>query len=108
MSKLEIQIVGRVGGSLGSEIRRRLRAPWLFSALQCIVLGAFESTQWRKSTNEGTWMFSSPEPTNALGAHWALHLKAHRSVREILSSWLFGFYSKIEGWQCWLQTPIPG
>ena len=30
MSKLEIQIVGRVEGSLGSEIRRRLKAPGLF------------------------------------------------------------------------------
>ena len=77
MSELEIQIVGRVGGSLGSEIRRRLRAPWLFCSPEPhLVHNALHlKAHSGEKLKEGTLVVPLSRAT--LVAHCALHLKAH-------------------------------
>ena len=59
MSKLEIQIVGRVGGSLGSEIRRRLKAPF-FPALLLLLSSRTLGAQLYHAKHLHLFMKSSP------------------------------------------------
>ena len=74
MSALEIQIVGRVEGSLGSEIRRRLKAACSPHWKQCAHLKAHNGEE------EGT-LDVLPLSRAAFGTHYPLNLKAHNGEK---------------------------